>query len=138
MDDPELTVDVVLLEPEQFRRSKPGRSAEDHHRSVHRSEPSDDRLDLRPGLERPLLLRPPLRVRDTVLRRVEVEKPLGDRAVQDLTQRLRRLEAMPFRDRQAPLVDVLRRQVRDPFRAERVRCFAEQPDRSFAIVTGSA
>jgi hypothetical protein len=34
---------------------------------------------------------------------------------------------MPFRDRQSPCIHVLRRQVRDPFRAERVRCFAEQP-----------
>lgn len=69
LNDAKLTVDVVLLEPEQFRGSQSGCGAEDHHRSIHRSELRGDCLDLCPGLERPLLLRPPLRVRDTVLRR---------------------------------------------------------------------
>lgn len=86
-----------------------------------------DRLDLRPRLERPLLLRPPLRVRNTALRRVVVEQPPGDRAVEDLPQRLRRLETMSLWDRQAPRVDVLRRQVCDALLAERSRRFAEQP-----------
>ena len=84
------------------------------HRPVDGTEPVGDRLDLLPRVERPFLLRSPQRVRNTPLRRVGVEQPPGDGTAEHLPQRLRRLEAVPFRDRQTPRVHVLRREIREP------------------------
>jgi hypothetical protein len=70
VDDTELPVDIALLEPEQLRRPQPSRGSEDHHRPVHRPEPRGHRFNLPPRLERPLLLRPPRRVRNAQLGRL--------------------------------------------------------------------
>ena len=127
VDDTELAVDVALVEPEQLRRPQSGRGREDHHRPVHRAELRGHGFDLPPRLEWPLLLRPPRRVGDAQLGRVVVEQSPGDRAVENLPERLRRLEAMPLRDAQPPRVHVPRRQIRQPLLAELRGRFAEQP-----------
>jgi hypothetical protein len=53
------------------------------HRPVHPPELRSHRFDLPPPLERPLLLRPPRRVRDAARGRVVVEQSPGDRAVEN-------------------------------------------------------
>src|SRR5437867_11810013 len=60
--------------------------------------------------ERPLLPAAPARIRHPTLGRVLVDQIPGNRPIQHLPQRLRRLEAMPLRNRQPPRTDPLRRE----------------------------
>jgi hypothetical protein len=137
IDNAGSAVDVALLDPEQLGRSEPGRSREDHHRPVHRPELRGDRFDLPPRLERPLLLRPSRRVRDTEFGRVEVEQSPADSAVEHLPKSLRGLEAVTLRnaDRHA----YTSRGDRSANRFSPSSAVAlPSSQRSFAIVTGAA
>jgi hypothetical protein len=111
MDDSGGTVHVALFEREQLRGSKPGRGREHDHRPEARPEPLGDRPDLRPRIERPLLPAAAARVRHATLGRVLVGQLPGNRPIQYLPQRLGRLEAMPFRNREPPRADLLRREL---------------------------
>jgi hypothetical protein len=111
LDDTGAAIDVALLEREQLRGSKPGRRREHDHRPEHRPEPPGDRADLRPGIERPLLPAAPPRVRHPALGRVVVDQPPRNRPIQHLAERLRRLEAVTFRNREPPRAHLLRREL---------------------------
>ena len=108
IDDAEATVDVTLLEAEQLRGPEPGRSPEDDHWPIERTELGGDRFDLLPALERPLLPRPPWRVADASLGGVEVDQAPLDRPGQNLPECLRCLEPVSFGHGQPPGVDILR------------------------------
>ena len=70
--------------------------------------------DLRPGLERPLLPAAPAGIRHSTLGRVLLDQLPGDRPVQHLPQRLRRLEAVPFGNGEPPREDLLGRKLGKP------------------------
>lgn len=89
------------------RASEPRRRREDHHRSVCRAESRRDSFHLLPGLERPLLLRSPLWVRNAELGGVLVEQTPSNGAIEYLPKRLRRLVAVSLGNSQPPRVDVL-------------------------------
>jgi hypothetical protein len=73
-----------------------------------------------------LFLAPANRVVDTDLGRVDVDHPPRQRPAEDLTQRLRRLEAVSQREFHPPLGDLLRCQLADLPIAEGGGCLAEQ------------
>jgi hypothetical protein len=80
-----------------------------------------------PGLERALLGRAPLRILHAQLRRIDVEQPPDDSALQHLPQRLGRLEAISGPDRHPPGGDLMRFQFVEPTLAERGDGVREQP-----------
>ena len=127
MDDSGGTVHVALFEREQLRGSKPGRGREHDHRPEARPEPLGDRPDLRPRIERPLLPAAAARVRHATLGRVLVDQLPGNRPIQYLPERLGRLEAMPFRNREPPRADLLRRELRETHLTQLGGRLPEQP-----------
>jgi hypothetical protein len=86
-----------------------------------------DCFDLPPGLERPLLFRPPRRVGDAERGRVVVEQSPADGAVEHLAQRLRRLEAVPLGDGHPPCVHVPWRQIRQSLLPQHLGRLSKQP-----------
>jgi hypothetical protein len=114
----------------------PGRGPEHNHRPGHRVEPRGKGVDLLPRLERPLLRKTPQRLRHAASRRVDVDQPRHG-GVEDLPQRLRRLEPMPLRKRAAPGADLLRPKIGDQLITEPGVAF-ESNQRSFSIVDGAA
>jgi len=84
IDDPYLGVEIALLERDPLTRPQAGSGGEDDHRPVDRAEALGDGVDLRPRLERALLLVLPPRIVDAGLGRIGVEDLPGDRPVQEL------------------------------------------------------
>ena len=84
VDDPLLTVDVASLERDPLRRPQPGCGREQDHRPIPRSDRRGERFQLRPRLERMLLLPTPHWVVDADLGRVDVDHPPRHRAVKHL------------------------------------------------------
>lgn len=95
IDDACVAVDVAILECDPLPGPQPGRGSEEHERPVAGSEFGGERIELRPGLERPLLRAPTLRVIDALLGRIHVDESPADGAREHLAERPRRLEAMP-------------------------------------------
>lgn len=126
LDDTGRTIDVAVFEREQLRGSKPGRGRKHDHRPEGRPEPLGDRPDLLPGLERSLLPAAPAGIGHT-LRGVVVDQLPGDRSVQHLPQGLRRFEPMSFGNREPPREDLLRRELRKTYFAQRGGRLPEQP-----------
>ncbi len=116
-----------MLERDPLPGPQPGRGSEEHERPVARPELGGERIELCPGLERPLLRSPALRVVDAPLRRICIDQPPADGARQHLPERLRRLETMPGRDRHSPRRDLDCAKVADPAIAERAHGLREQP-----------
>jgi hypothetical protein len=107
VDDSRLAIHVAVLEREPFAGTQPGGRGEEHHRTVMGAERSSECVELRPRLERPLLLAAPGWVVDPDLRRVLDEHLPGDRTLEYLAQRLRRLEPMSRRNRHPPGGDLV-------------------------------
>jgi hypothetical protein len=78
-------------------------------------------------IERSLLPGTPRPIANAALGRIEVDQSPVDRPVQNLAQRLSRLEAMSFGDAQPPRIDIHGRQIRDALAAEHRGRLAEQP-----------
>jgi hypothetical protein len=94
IDDACVAVDVAMLECDPLSGSQPSRGSEEDERPVAGSEFGGERIELRPGLERPLLRAPALWVIDAPLGRIHVDQSPADGAGEHLAERLRRLEAM--------------------------------------------
>ena len=92
-----LAIDIAVLEREPLPRPQPRGRGEQHHRAVTGAEPVGERVQLVPGVERPLLGVAALRVLDPELGRVNVEQPPADRPRQHLAERLGCLEVLPRR-----------------------------------------
>src|SRR5436190_11235161 len=75
IDDTLLPVNVTFFERDPLCRPQSGRGREQDHRAVPRPDRPRDRLELRPRLERVLLLPPPYRVVDADLRWIDVKHP---------------------------------------------------------------
>ena len=93
-DDTLLAIDVAFLEGDPLRRPQPRRRCKQNHRPVPRSDRPSERFQLRPGLERMLLLTPPHRVVDADLRRIDIDHPPRHGPVKDLPERLGCFEAV--------------------------------------------
>jgi hypothetical protein len=116
-----------VLEREPLPRPQPRGRGEQHHRALTWAEPIAERIELVPGVERPLLGVAPLRVLDPELGRVDIQQPPADRAREHLPERLGRLEAMPSRDRHPPGGDRRRAKLAQASLAEGAHRLCEQP-----------
>jgi hypothetical protein len=108
-------------------RPQARRRGEQHERSEARAEFCRERVQLVPGLERPLLCSAALRVIDSLLRGVHVDHPPAHRAREYLPERLCCLEAMSRRDGHPPRRDLGRSQLADPAVAEYTHRLRKQP-----------
>jgi hypothetical protein len=97
-----------------------------------------ERADLLPGVERALLPTASPGIRHA-LGGVVIDQLPGDRSDQHLSQRLRRFEAVPFRNGESPHGDLVRRKLSEAHLTKRGGRLLEQPaelrDRdAFALV----
>jgi len=109
-----LTVDVAVFERDPLARAKPGRGREQHEWPVLRAEQGRERVEVIPGLERPFLRPPELRIVDALLGWVHINHPPRHRPSENLAERLGRLEPVPGWDRHPPRRDRRRLELVDP------------------------
>jgi hypothetical protein len=102
-----VTVNVAPLERDPLARTQTGGRGEDHHRPEARLESFGDGVEPGPGLERPLLGAPALRVLDALLGRVDVEHAPDDGAGEHLSP-LRHHQPQPTTRTPQPLTHRIR------------------------------